>query len=213
MIRYRFTAAWRLAAALTLASAFFPAFAFEAGEPVAPVQVADRGELVLEQGALRYRPWSSAELAGSVGVVLHVAGRLSARDLNAPIIEAIEAADFPSERFQATTIVNTDDAVFGSSMFVRKSVESSKRDVPEMQFVVDEDSAVQSAWNLARGGSAVVVHDAAGRVRFAKDGPLTLYEVNHVMDLLSAMLDPAEQEPSALAPNGPSADGLARNEH
>lgn len=178
-----------LAAALFMSSALTPAAAFEAGEPVTPVRVADRGELVLADGALEYQAWDSTELSGSVGVVLHVAGRLSAKDLNAPIIEAIEAADFPVDRFQTTTIVNTDDAVFGSAMFVRKSVESSKRDVPDGQFVVDESSAVQNAWNLERGSSAVVVVDDAGRVRFAKDGPLTLFEVNHVMELLHTMLE------------------------
>ncbi|WP_447527794.1 YtfJ family protein [Vreelandella sp. TE19] len=180
---------WAFAAALWIGSTLAPAAAFEQGEPVTPVRVADRGELVLSDGALRYQAWDSAELSGHVGVVLHVAGRLSAKDLNTPIIEAIEAADFPNERFQTTTIINTDDAVFGSAMFVRRSVESSKRDVPTVQFVVDESSAVQNAWNLERGGSAVVVHDDAGRVRFAKDGPLTLYEVNHVMELLHAMLE------------------------
>lgn len=191
-MRHRFTFSatpWLVAAALWTASALSTADAFEAGEPVTPVRVADRGEVTLENGALDYRAWHSRELAGRVGVVLHVAGRLSAKDLNAPIIEAIEAARFPDEHFQTTTIVNTDDAVFGSAMFVRKSVESSKRDVPEVQFVVDDASAVQKAWQLERGGSALLVHDADGRVRFAKDGPLTLYEVNHVMELLQAMLD------------------------
>ncbi|WP_447555311.1 YtfJ family protein [Vreelandella sp. EE22] len=177
------------AAALWISGALAHAIAFEQGEPITPVSVADKGEVVLENGTLHYQSWDSTQLSGNVGVVLHVAGRLSAKDLNAPIIEAIEAAGFPSERFQATTIVNTDDAVFGSTMFVRRSIESSKRDVPEVQFVVDESSAVQSAWNLERGGSAVVVLDDAGRVRFAKDGPLTLYEVNHVMALLQDMLE------------------------
>ncbi|MFI0472348.1 YtfJ family protein [Halomonas sp. HMF6819] len=206
--RFTSTAAGLVAATLWVATALTPAAAFETGEPPAAVRVADRGEVVLEEGALRYQPWDTSALAGSVGVVLHVAGRLSAKDLNAPIIEAIEAARFPDERFQTTTIVNTDDAVFGSAMFVRKSVEGSKRDAPEVQFVVDDQSAVQSAWNLERGGSAVVVHDAAGRVRFAKDGPLTLYEVNHVMELLHAMLDSNAPEPS-----GFDAQVLGQNGH
>lgn len=178
-----------IATALWLIAALVPAAAFEQGEPVTPVRVADRGEVVLEDGALHYQSWDTSMLAGSVGVVLHVAGRLSAKDLNAPVIEAIEAADFPVERLRTTTIVNTDDAVFGSTPFVRRSIESSKRDVPSVQFVVDDEGAVQNAWNLERGGSAIVVLDDEGRVRFAKDGPLTLYEVNHVMELLHAMLE------------------------
>jgi predicted transcriptional regulator len=45
-------------------------------------------------------------------------------------VEAIKAAKFPHDRYQTTTIVNTDDAIPGSGMFVRSSrraIKSSTR--------------------------------------------------------------------------------------
>ncbi|ALB56181.1 YtfJ family protein [Cronobacter universalis] len=158
------------------------------GERVAPVGVNERGELTLSQGEIDYRDWNSARLSGKVGLVLHVAGRLSAKDLNKGISDAIAAARLPAEKFQATTIINTDDAIPGSAIFVRRSLESTKKEYPSSVFVLDGTGAVQRAWRLQPGGSAVVVLDKDGRVRFAKDGALTADEVSQVMMLLRSLL-------------------------
>ncbi|MEA7581130.1 alpha-amylase family glycosyl hydrolase, partial [Salmonella enterica subsp. enterica serovar Anatum] len=42
-------------------------------------------------------------------VLLHIAGRTSAKEKNATLIEAIKSAKLPHDRYQTTTIVNTDD--------------------------------------------------------------------------------------------------------
>ncbi|AIX75040.1 MAG: YtfJ family protein [Mixta calida] len=181
-----------LRAAIVLLTGGLPFFAsahnFVEGERVAPVGVAERGELQLQQGELRYQAWNSARLSGKVGVVLHMAGRLSAKDQNAALIDAIGKAGFPANRFAVTTIVNTDDAIPGSALFVRRSLEESKRETPAAQFVVDDRGATQRAWRLQTGGSAIVVLDKGGRVRFAKDGALTAAEVDQVMVLLRQLL-------------------------
>ncbi|CCK15712.1 Protein ytfJ precursor [Cronobacter universalis NCTC 9529] len=158
------------------------------GERVAPVGVNERGELTLSQGEIDYRDWNSARLSGKVGLVLHVAGRLSAKDLNKGISDAIAAARLPAEKFQATTIINTDDAIPGSAIFVRRSLESTKKEYPSSVFVLDGTGAVQPGTRLQPGGSAVVVLDKDGRVRFAKDGALTADEVSQVMMLLRSLL-------------------------
>ncbi|WP_039056890.1 YtfJ family protein [Enterobacter sp. Bisph1] len=172
----------------TLLPFFACAHNFEKGERVAPVGIADRGELTLNQGEIRYRDWNSARLTGKVGLVLHVAGRLSAKDLNKGISDAIAAARLPADKFQATTIINTDDAIPGSAIFVRRSLESTKKAFPASVFVLDDNGAAQHAWHLQPGGSAVVVLDKEGRIRFAKDGALTPDEVRQVMTLLRSLL-------------------------
>ncbi|EOC0586333.1 YtfJ family protein [Cronobacter sakazakii] len=172
----------------TLLPFFACAHNFTEGERVAPVGVAERGELTLNQGEIDYRDWNSARLSGKVGLVLHVAGRLSAKDLNKGISDAIAAAQLPADKFQATTIINTDDAIPGSAIFVRSSLESTKKAYPSSVFVLDGQGAVQRAWRLQPGGSAVVVLDKDGRIRFAKDGALTQDEVRQVMTLLRSLL-------------------------
>jgi YtfJ family uncharacterized protein len=158
------------------------------GQHVAPVGVVNKGERILRQGEPDYRSWNSARLDGKAGVVLHMAGRLSAKALNAPLIQAIADARFPAQTFRITTIVNTDEAIPGSAIFVRRSLESSKQETPAVQFVVDELGAVRRTWQLEAGGSAVVVLDKQGRVRFAKDGALTQSEVQQVIALIRQLL-------------------------
>mgnify|MGYP005984202501 CR=1 FL=1 len=86
-------------------------------------------------------------------------------------------------------MVNTDDAIPGSSMFVRSSIESNKKLFPWSQFVVDSDGVVRKAWQLEEGSSAIVVLDKDGRVQWAKDGGLTAAEVQQVVALLHKLLN------------------------
>lgn len=161
---------------------------FVEGHRVAPVGVADKGELIYQQDEFSYKSWNSAQLPGKVRVIQHIAGRSSAKEKNAALIEAIKAAKFPHDRYQTTTLVNTDDAIPGTGMFVRSSIESNKQQYPWSQFIVDSHGAAKKAWQLADGGSAIVVLDKQGNVEFAKDGALTQDEVKQVISLLHRLL-------------------------
>ncbi|KNC90953.1 YtfJ family protein [Trabulsiella odontotermitis] len=161
---------------------------FKEGARVPPVGIADRGELILNKDQFSYKTWNSAQLPGKVRVVQHIAGRTSAKEKNAALIEAIKAAKFPHDRYQTTTIVNTDDAIPGSGMFVRSSLESNKKLYPWSQFIVDSNGVTRKAWQLDEESSAIVVLDKDGRVAWAKDGALTQEEVQQVIALLHKLL-------------------------
>jgi conserved hypothetical protein YtfJ-family, TIGR01626 len=158
------------------------------GERVPAVGVADRGELILDNDKFSYKNWNSAQLAGKVRVVQHIAGRTSAKEKNAGLIEAIKAAKLPHDRYQTTTIVNTDDAIPGTGMFVRNSLENNKKLFPWSQFIVDSNGVVQKSWQLEEGSSAIAVLDKDGRVQWVKDGALTQNEVQQVIALLHTLL-------------------------
>ncbi|MDQ9284089.1 YtfJ family protein [Escherichia marmotae] len=162
---------------------------FETGQRVPPIGIADRGELVLDKDQFSYNTWNSAQLVGKVRVLQHIAGRTSAKEKNAALIEAIKSAKLPHDRYQTTTIVNTDDAIPGSGMFVRSSLESNKKLYPWSQFIVDSNGIAHSAWQLDEESSAIAVLDKDGRVQWAKDGALTQEEVQQVMDLLHKLLN------------------------
>ncbi|PIJ52104.1 hypothetical protein BL250_02015 [Erwinia sp. OLTSP20] len=155
---------------------------------VPAVGIHDKGELMFTQDKFSYQNWNSARLAGKVRVIQHIAGRSSAKEMNAALIEAIKAANFPHDRYQTTTIVNTDDAIPGTGMFVRSSIESNKKQYPWSQFIVDSLGIAKKAWQLDAGGSAIVVLDKQGRVRFAKDGALTQNETQRVISLVKSLL-------------------------
>lgn len=177
-----------LAAARLLLPLWACAHNIEKGQRVPPVGIADRGELILDNDKFSYKAWNSAQLAGKVRVVQHIAGRTSAKEKNANLVEAIKAAKFPHDRYQTTTIVNTDDAIPGSGMFVRSSLESNKKLYPWSQFIVDSSGVTRKAWQLEEESSAIVVLDKNGRVQWVKDGALTQEEVQQVVDLLHKLL-------------------------
>ena len=164
------------------------AHTFETGKPLPPVFITNEGELVIQQKTLSYQRWSSQSLTGKVRLLIHVAGRLSAKEQNAPLIAAVQQADFSRSRFQTTTIVNTDDAIPGSAIFVERSIESIKRDAPWQHFIIDSSGVAQNSWQLTPHGSAVIILDEQGIVRFAKDGALTTDEVKQAVTLLHLML-------------------------
>uniref|UniRef100_UPI00403E06F4 YtfJ family protein n=1 Tax=unclassified Erwinia TaxID=2622719 RepID=UPI00403E06F4 len=164
------------------------AHGFVQGQRVPAVGITDKGELILEQQEFSYQNWNSAKLPGKVRVIQHIAGRSASKEKNAALIEAIKAAKFPHDRYQTTTLVNTDDAIPGTGMFVRSSIESNKKQYPWSQFIVDSEGVAKKAWQLEDAGSAIVVLDKQGRVCFAKDGALTREEVKQVVMLIHRLL-------------------------
>ena len=169
-------------------SFFASAHNFTVGQRLAPVGVDDKGELNDVNDTFSYNKWNSAKLPGKVRIVQHMAGRSSAKALNEPLITAIRAANFQNDRYQTTTIINTDDAIIGTGMFVRKSIESGKREFPWSQIIIDSNGTVKKAWELQPESSAVVVLDKNGVIKFAKDGQLSPQEVQQVITLVDKLV-------------------------
>ncbi len=174
--------------ACLLASFMASAHNFEIGSRVPAVGVEDKGELNYNHAEFSYSNWNSAKLPGKVRIVQHIAGRTAAREMNEPLIEAIRKDNLPRDRYQTTTIVNTDDAIIGSGLFVRSSIESGKKEFPWSQVIVDSNGAVQRAWQLQSKSSAIIVLDKEGVVRFAKEGALTPEEVQKVIDTVNQLV-------------------------
>src|SRR5476651_2698396 len=170
----------------------FPLFAcahnLVPGERLPAVGVDDKGELNYVNNDFSYSRWNSAKLPGKVRVVQHIAGRTSAKALNTPLDDAIGAANLPRDRYQTTTIINTDDAILGSGMFVRSSIESGKKEFPWSQIIVDSNGVVKKAWQLQPESSAVAVLDKNGVIKFAKDGQLSPQEVQQVITLVDHLV-------------------------
>ena len=155
---------------------------FIIGERVTPIVISDRGELLLKNNRLRYQPWRSSELAGKVRVVLYIAGRTSAKKKNSLLMSAIKNANFPADRFQPTTLINTDDEILGTGFFVRKKIEKNKKRYPWAQFIIDSHGIGRKSWQLEEESSTILVLDNAGRIQWAKEGALTPDDVSQVLN-------------------------------
>jgi YtfJ family uncharacterized protein len=156
----------------------------EIGQQVHTVSVDSHGELLLENNDIRYDQWNSQNMLGKVRVIQAIAGRKSAKKLNAPLMTAITDAKFPPESYQTTTIINQDDAMWGTGSFVKSSAEDSKQEFPWSSMVLDENGVVASAWELEAENSAIIVQNKAGEILYIKEGALSEEEIDQVLSLI-----------------------------
>ncbi len=133
---------------------------FVTGKTVTPIYIQEGGELLLNSDdEIHYQKWNSTQLAGKVRII------------------------------QPTTIVNTDDAIFGTGYFVVGKIEKNKRRYPWAQFVIDGNGLGRVAWQLPEQSSTILVLNKAGRIQWAKDGSLTPEEVDHVIALAQKLIN------------------------
>ena len=137
---------------------------------------------------MSYKSWSSTALPGKVRVIQHIAGRSAAKEKNQAMIEAIKAAHFNQAKYQTTTIINADDAVVGTGMFVKSSAEKGKKENAHSQVILDDKSAVKNAWGLREKDSVIILLDKTGKVQFVKEGKLTDDEVKEVISRATALM-------------------------
>ncbi|OKP04596.1 YtfJ family protein [Xenorhabdus eapokensis] len=178
-----------LSAILSITPIFALAHNIALEQPVPAISVTDKGELLLNDGKFSYQNWSSIELSGKVRTIQHIAGRSSAKEMNDPLIQALKNAGLPKDKYQTTSIVNTDEAIFGTGVFVRNSLEDSKKQFPWSQFIVDSNGLVKKAWGLEPKSSAIIVLGKGGKVKFVKDGKLSNEEITHVISLIKEELE------------------------
>lgn len=173
---------------LTLFVACSPSFAFahnlSLGQAVPKVEVAAYGEVTLSGDETSFQNWSSEDMLGKVRVIQAIAGRSSAKEMNAALMSAITEAKFSTESYQTTTIINQDDAIWGTGSFVKSSAEDSKKEFPWSSIILDEEGNVAKAWQLAEESSAIIVQDKQGKVLFVKEGALDQSEIEQVLALI-----------------------------
>ncbi|OOF60737.1 YtfJ family protein [Rodentibacter sp. Ppn85] len=151
------------------------------------VKVTEYGEILLLGKETKFQTWMSSSLAGKVRVVHHLAGRTAAKEKNQSMIDAIRAAHFSPANYQTTTIINADDAIVGTGMFVKSSAEKGKIENPHSQVVLDDKSAVKNAWHLNAKESAIIVLDKKGKVKFVKEGKLSNADIQTVISLITEL--------------------------
>ncbi|MGC9422112.1 YtfJ family protein [Vibrio sp.] len=158
------------------------------GQPLPPVNVEKYGEVVLKGKDPQFVPWSSTQLAGKVRVIQALAGRSAAKEMNAPLMAALTAAQFPPQHYQTTSIINQDDAIWGTGSFVKSSAEESKKSFPWSSIVLDASGVVAQSWALPEKSSTIIVLDKQGLVIYIKQGALNDDQINQVLTLIQTHL-------------------------
>lgn len=158
------------------------------GQDLPDVNVKKYGQLEIKNNKIAYSNWNTKKLGNKVYIIQAIAGRSSAKELNAPLMDKIRKANFPAALYQTLTIVNQDDAIWGTGSFVKSSIEDSKLEFPHAGFVLDESGQVAKAWELKEKNAAIIVLDKNAVVRFAKQGALTEKEIAQVITLVTQLI-------------------------
>ncbi|RJX65234.1 YtfJ family protein [Vibrio sinensis] len=177
-----------LALALTCSPMIAFAHNITIGQSLPAADVINYGEILVKGNDTVFQDWKTNNMLGKVRVIQAIAGRSSAKEMNAEMMSAITAEKFPADSYQTTTIINQDDAIWGTGSFVKSSAEDSKKDFPWSSMVLDENGVVAKTWDLQPESSTIIVQDKQGQVLFVKEGKMSDGEVIQVLELIKENL-------------------------
>lgn len=155
----------------------------ETGSPAPAMSISDRGELMLVGDKVEYQPWALQTELGKVHVVNYMAGTLSASKLNEAFTDRLQT-EFELGSYHVTTIINLDDATWGTTGFVVGEVKSNKRKHPRATLVLDEESSGRDAWSLDADSSAIFVLDPGGTIRYGIQGAMSEQDIDSTVELM-----------------------------
>ena len=175
----------------SLALVSLPSLASEVtvGAPLTPLAISDTGELLYDGEDFSYQDWELPTAGiGKPHILQYLAATTKARDQTQAFTDALEE-NFPTGTFHVTTVLNLDQALWGTSGFVKSSVRSNKKKYPQSTIVLDEDGIGQATWTLAPKDAAVIIMDAGGTVLYFQEGVMDDAEIETTLELLRQQLN------------------------
>ncbi len=169
------------------------------GNRLPDLDIAEKGELVLDGDDVGYRTWNYPQQPGKVHVLQYMAATRAASNINMPFTDRMKT-DLPQGAFLSTTILNLDEAMWGTGGLVVSELKSNKKDFPQAVLVADEDGVGLQKWQLDKENSAVIVTDAQGVVRYFKQGAMSEAEIESTLQLVLQYIGTGGQ--SAAGPAG-----------
>ena len=122
------------------------------GQKLPPLVIKDKGQMVVEYDVvdgvmvykggskISYKTFDTSDMDGKVKTIYHLAARTGADEVNQHYIDALIAAKVPEHApdspYKTTTILNTDDAVWGTAGIAVGRLEKSQKGAPDRKSVV-----------------------------------------------------------------------------
>ncbi|MGB2254638.1 YtfJ family protein [uncultured Spongiibacter sp.] len=168
--------------------------ALEVGGNLPTLDVPSRGELVMLGDKVSFSPWSSTSIStGSPALIFHMPARMSSDAAIAPLRARLEAGEYPTESFQSISVVNLDDALWGTSGLVAGELAKNKRAHPQAVLVADDAGRGLKAWQLKSRTIAVILLNAEGEITYLKEGELSQDDIDTIIAKLDAEIASAER--------------------
>lgn len=154
--------------------------------PLPPLEVGNHGELQLQGDDIIYLPWQANAAPDKVHVIQYLAATMSASKIYAPFTDQLQQ-EFEPGAVQVTSIINLNAALWGTSGLVMSEIKKNKRKHPESIMVLDKKGYGASEWGLGKKGSALLIIDKQGDVRFFSKAALSDAELESAVALVKSL--------------------------
>jgi len=152
------------------------------GAALPAVTIERGGEILLNGAKVSLHPWHSETLVqGKKQLIIHVAGRLSAKQQLENVILSLQPLGLSQQGIATTTIVDLDDSLWGSSPFVEQSIIGSKKNQPDNHFVLDKSGIAAHRWQLLAHSAAVILVNPQGQVQFFQQAPFSSQQIQQLI--------------------------------
>ena len=135
-------------------------------------QIEELGELVLskdDEDDFDFRPWKASNAVTTPHVLQYFPGTLQDSKLYEPFTDLLQA-HYGLGTYHVTTIINLDQALWGTRGFVVSEVKRNKRKFPNSTMVLDESGSLARQWQLGEDGAGLILLDTTGQVRYVHLG-------------------------------------------
>ena len=158
----------------------------EVGNPLPAVVIEEKGEITLSEDELNYVAWSSSSNPGKAHVLQYFPGTQSASKIFEPFTDLLRD-NLEMNSYHVTTLINLDEAMWGTTGFVVSEVESKKKEFPLATMVLDKDGTGARAWGLGDKGSVLVVLDQDGVVRYVTHAAMSEEELSQTLQTVRSI--------------------------
>ncbi|MBU73117.1 MULTISPECIES: YtfJ family protein [Spongiibacter] len=185
---------WKSLVAAGLLCVSAASTALELGGELPALDVPSRGELEINGDSVRFVPWSTEQItADTPALIFHMAARMSSDSIIAPLRDRLDKGDYAPGSFQSISVVNLDDALWGTQGLVTSELAKNKRAHPQAVLVADDEGRGLKAWSLEPKGVAVILLNTDGNIRLLKEGKLSEDDVNDIISALDDEIAKSEQ--------------------
>ena len=151
--------------------------------PLPLLAITERGELTLTDDEFSFIPWSSEAGLGKVHVIQYFGATVEHKDTFKPFTDLLQSS-FEPGAINVTTVLNMDAAMWGTTGFVMSELKKNKRMLPSAAMVVDDNGSGVIEWDLGKAGTALIVLDDKGIVKYFSRQALSEAEMASTVELM-----------------------------
>ncbi len=120
-----------------------------------------------------------SDLDGKVTAIYYIAAQSGTDKLQEKLKDAIDAEGFSADDFLCLTVINVDDAMFGTAGLAKSTFEGRSKEPgnADREFWVDSKSVLRDRWELDKKSAAHIILGKDGTVLSVVEGKVTDDEV------------------------------------